>query len=86
MSFTQKENADVNCDGTPENPKITPADAQAIFDKYLGRNELPCSCSEQTRAASAKISKQSIQREFVVESINPPRIGGDIYQTTKTIC
>jgi len=31
----QKENADVNCDGTKTEPKITPADAQAIFDTEL---------------------------------------------------
>ncbi|MFC2161239.1 hypothetical protein ACFLRX_06255 [Acidobacteriota bacterium] len=49
---SQKENADVNCDGTQNDPYITPGDAQAIFMKYLGINDLPCDCSDETRNAS----------------------------------
>ncbi len=49
----EKENADVNCDGTTT-LKITPADAQAIFDNYLGNNDLPCDCSTGSRKISAK--------------------------------
>ncbi len=48
----QKENADVNCDGTKTVPYITAADAQAIFEKFLGRNELPSDCSGNSRNAS----------------------------------
>jgi hypothetical protein len=48
----QKENADVNCDGTPDTPKVTPADAQAIFDKFLGTSDLPGDCSCKSRAAN----------------------------------
>jgi len=31
---------------------ITPADAQAIFEKYLAKSELPCDCSCNSRTAS----------------------------------
>jgi len=48
----QKENADVNCDGSRDQANITPSDAQAIFEKYLGKSELPCDCSCSSRAKS----------------------------------
>jgi PKD repeat protein len=46
----QRENADVNCDGTKSHPNITPADAQAIFKIYLGSIGFPCDCSGKSRA------------------------------------
>jgi PKD repeat protein len=56
----QLENADVNCDGTPDSPKVTPSDAQAIFDKFLGTSDLPGDCSCKSRAANS--AGVSIQR------------------------
>jgi PKD repeat protein len=49
---SEKENADVNCDGTAAEPNVTPADAHAIFKKYTGKKELPCDCSCASRSAS----------------------------------
>jgi len=49
---SELENADVNCDGTKTAPNVTPADAQAIFEKFLGKNDLPCSCSADSRAST----------------------------------
>jgi PKD repeat protein len=49
---SEKENADVNCDGTATSPNVTPADAHAIFEKFIGRNELPCDCSCSSRAGT----------------------------------
>jgi PKD repeat protein len=48
-TLCQKENADVNTDGSFITPNITPADAQAVFKQYLGKNSLPgdCSCTER---------------------------------------
>jgi len=57
-SECQKENADVNSDGSMAEPSITPGDAQAIFNKYLGISELPSDCSINAR--SADISTQII--------------------------
>jgi parallel beta-helix repeat protein len=54
-SFCQKENGDVNGDGTRDNPHISPADAQAIFSKYLGKKELPCDCSYNVRTAASLV-------------------------------
>lgn len=51
-TLLQKENADVNCDGTVDEPNVTPADAQAIFYKFLGKYDLPCDCSKYARAGS----------------------------------
>jgi len=51
-SECQRENADVNCDGTKSAPRITPADAQAILDQFLGRNELPSDCSGLKRSTA----------------------------------
>jgi hypothetical protein len=48
----QKENGDVTGDGTRLEPYISPADAQAIFVKYLNIRELPCDCSYKVRTAS----------------------------------
>ena len=47
----------MNCDGTKSTPRITPGDAQAIFDKYLARSELPDDCSGNSRAAALSIKK-----------------------------
>jgi len=41
-TIAQLENSDVNCDGTPENPKVTPS------------NELPGDCSCKSRAATSQ--------------------------------
>lgn len=51
----QKENGDVNCDGTRTNPLLSPSDAQAIFEKYLGINNLPCDCSGTSRTTSSTL-------------------------------
>jgi PKD repeat protein len=53
----QKENADVNTDGTDIDPLVTPADAQSIFNAYLGKKNLPgdCSCKSRTSTASTGI-------------------------------
>jgi hypothetical protein len=48
----------VNNDGTKSNPFISPADAQAIFNKYLGLSELPGNCSIDSR--STEITTQII--------------------------
>ena len=52
-TLCQKENGDVNGDGTKADPYISPADAQAIFVKYLGKGELPCDCSYEVRTAAS---------------------------------
>ena len=64
----EKENADANCDGTASAPNITPADAHAIFMKYIGKNELPCDCSCKSRSSS--LSYQSKQAEGIYLTIN----------------
>jgi PKD repeat protein len=51
----QKENGDVNCDGTRTDPLLSPSDAQAIFEKYLGINNLPCDCSGNSRKTSSTL-------------------------------
>jgi PKD repeat protein len=51
-TLCQKENGDVNGDGTRTRPNLSPADAQAIFVKYLGIRNLPCNCSYNVRTAS----------------------------------
>jgi PKD repeat protein len=50
-SVCQRENGDVNGDGSRKEPHLSPADAQAIFTKYLGKKELPCDCSYNIRTA-----------------------------------
>lgn len=65
---SERENADVNCDGTKTEPTITPADAHAIFEKFIGKNELPCSCSCNSRSAS--VSSQTNQTSNVNLVIN----------------
>jgi PKD repeat protein len=50
-TICQRENGDVNGDGTRTDPYISPADAQAIFIKYLNKGELPCDCSYEIRTA-----------------------------------
>ncbi len=51
-TLCQKENGDVNGDGTRTVPNISPADAQSIFVKYLGIKSLPCNCSYSVRTAA----------------------------------
>jgi len=68
----QKENADVNSDGTKTEPCISPADAQAIFVKFLGKSELPSDCSCNSRAGTLefqKIQKFSTQESLYQEII-----------------
>ncbi len=69
---TQKENADVNCDGTAIEPNITPGDAQAIFVKFLGISELPgdCSCRSRADASSSAFSKNN--QSQIAPSENQP--------------
>ena len=47
----QKENADVNNDGTQNEPHVSPADSQAIFNYFLGTSQLPGDCSCSSRKA-----------------------------------
>lgn len=56
LTTAQKENADVNVDGTPDAPMVTPSDAQAIFEKFLGISELPGDCSCEQRARTSETS------------------------------
>ncbi len=73
----QKENADVNCDGTITLPNVTPMDAQAIFNKYLGREELPgdCSCNSRSGDVSSLFvqNKRFSQINLSIEDINGQR-------------
>jgi PKD repeat protein len=62
-TLCQRENADVNCDGTPDNPNVTPFDAQSIFNYYLGMADLPGDCSYNTRASSSGLI-ETMSREF----------------------
>ncbi len=64
-TLLQKENADVNCDGTVDEPTVTPADAQAIFYKFLGKYDLPCDCSKYARAGSALLVKALSSAPYV---------------------
>ena len=65
---SERENADVNCDGTATSPLITPADAHWILKKYIGKKDLPCDCSCSSRSAS--VSSQMLQAENVGLIIN----------------
>ena len=51
----QKENADVNHDGSPTNPNVSPADSQAIFEYFLGLKELPGDCSCNSRIGAGGV-------------------------------
>jgi PKD repeat protein len=94
-SFTeaQLENADANCDGTVEVPRVTPQDAQSIFNYYLKGTELPgdCSCksrylfqtqaSDAFRASTAGLSASidGTVRGLAVEILFPDlRVGREI--------
>lgn len=68
---SEKENADVTCDGTATLPNITPADANAIFEKFIGRNELPCDCSCKSRTASYQVQTSEVHDVAIfVDSIS----------------
>lgn len=77
-SDCQKENADVNCDGTKIYPLVTPGDAQAIFDKFLGKSELPCDCSGNSRQSKTLIKTKKISARNLlisnIEAINKDEI------------
>jgi len=80
-TYCQKENADVNCDGTQSNPNITPFDAQAIFDYYLGKAGLPsdCSCNSRAAASAFTINPMTVS-EFNLFLDMPQRTGdGEVY-------
>jgi PKD repeat protein len=62
-TLCQRENGDVNSDGTRNNPSITPFDAQAIFDYYLGKHWLPSDCSINSRSSTSG-SLATMSREF----------------------
>lgn len=68
---SEKENADVNCDGTITSPNVTPADAHAIFEKYIGKNDLPCDCSCNSRSSTSSIQ--------AVQARDANLISGDIH-------
>jgi parallel beta-helix repeat protein len=51
-TWCELENGDVNCSGTKLSPKVTPADAQWIFHKYIRRGEAISDCSGNSRAAA----------------------------------
>jgi len=76
-TFCQKENADVNCDGTRSNPNVTPFDAQAIFDFYLGKNNLPsdCSCNSRSSSTGFTITTMTVSEFNLI--LDPPQYGGD---------
>jgi PKD repeat protein len=61
-TFCEKENADVDCNGTREEPTITPADAQAIFVKFIKGIELPSDCSGENRSQSTATIETQIRR------------------------
>jgi len=64
-TLCQRENADVNDDGTKNNPNVTPYDAQAIFDFYLGKSGLPgdCSCNSRT-SSSGPLMTMTLGKEY----------------------
>jgi len=51
-TWCELENADVNCSGTKLSPKITPADAQTIFNKFLKKGTASSDCSGNSRTAA----------------------------------
>jgi PKD repeat protein len=51
-TWCEKENADVNCSGTKLEPKVTPADAQMIFRKYIKKENLSGDCSGNSRTSA----------------------------------
>ncbi|UCE40738.1 MAG: PKD domain-containing protein [Candidatus Aminicenantes bacterium] len=59
-SICQRENGDVNGDGTRADPYISPADAQHIFVRYLNKGNLPCDCSYDVRTLSDQ-TQQSME-------------------------
>ena len=52
-----------NSGGTRDNPNVTPFDAQAIFEYYLGKADLPGDCSYSTRAGTSGLI-ETMSREF----------------------
>jgi parallel beta-helix repeat protein len=79
-TICQKENGDVNGDGTRMDPHISPADAQFIFSKYLGKKNLPCDCSYNVRTASALSPFGLSSEPFGLEqTANPERPAQDIH-------
>jgi PKD repeat protein len=56
-SWCERENADVNCSGKKDAPEVTPGDAQAIFNKYLMKSELPSGCSGVSRSQTLTAGK-----------------------------
>ncbi len=62
----QRENADVNCDGTKTNPLVTPGDAHAIFLEFLEIEELPGDCSCESRADD--VTQASVQRSTRIDN------------------
>jgi len=71
----QKENADVNADGTKASPRITQLDALLIFDKYLGKSDLPSDCSGSSRT-SLTVSlprENSTPISFIIDNLKKTR-------------
>jgi len=80
-TWCEKENADVNSSGVKLDPKVTPADAQAIFKKYLKKGDLSGDCSGKSRAsalsAEARIISSSNAHLMVSNITTIP--GKDVY-------
>jgi PKD repeat protein len=54
-TWCEQENADVNLSGTKLGPKVTPADAQVIFKKFLKKGVTNGDCSGNSRGVSASV-------------------------------
>jgi PKD repeat protein len=79
-TWCEKENADVNSSGTKFDPKVTPADAQIIFKKYLKKGNTSGNCSGSGRAESMSVDSLSHSnvRLLINDLANSIR-GQDIY-------
>jgi PKD repeat protein len=78
-TWCELENADVSASGTKQSPKVTPSDAQTIFNKYLKKGDVNINCSRNSRSSVA--SMQNLAQPAVQLTIgnSPFNQGKDIY-------
>ena len=79
-TWCELENADVKCDGTKLEPRVTPADAQWILNKYLKKGGLDSDCSGTSRTAILSVLTESTGAAGVLLTLSNTALtsGGDI--------
>ena len=77
-SWCEKENADVNSSGTRLEPKITPADAQMIFHKFLKKG-ITGDCSGDSRSDTISLDSLGTSPLRLTIGSLSGQLGADIF-------